>query len=258
METSKLVQLRLKTDDPVAKQQERGFEQTGMSPLAPPEAWSPPALEELKRDALHPFLATLVAENEAIGRGVDGVETVIQEVRTSGFSRQADHALMHFLEVFDTVFIPHSRKEERVLFPPLRLQLLASGEHSRGGDTVTTAVEVMIDEHGKALQLAAVMLNLVRMATCLPDEASARMVMDTGLREAENLVEHLRLHVFREENILLPLAQRLLSTAELDAMAQAETALPVLEPHDHEHHHEHDHHHEHHHEHHHHPHEGAG
>ncbi|MCC6850271.1 MAG: hemerythrin domain-containing protein [Deltaproteobacteria bacterium] len=209
----------LKTIDPVRRQAELGTESTGLSPMDPPEAFAPPGLEPIPPAELHPFLRRLGEEHARLTEALDGLETVLQEVGTSGFTTNVDHAVMRFLEVFDRDFVSHSREEEAVLFPPLHQRLIDDGEHSRG-ETVTTAVDVMCGEHLKAVQLAAVVLNLLRVGSCLPDERSARIVIGAALREAENLIELLRLHMFREDNIVFASAQRLLSTAELDAMAR--------------------------------------
>lgn len=210
----------LKTNDPVRRQPARGVELDGLSPMDPPEAFAPPGLEPIPATELHPVLRRLCSEHANLAGALDAVEAVLRDVRDTGFTTEADHALMRFLEVVDRDFVPHSREEEAALFPLLRRRLIADGEHSRGA-TVTTPVDVMRDEHLRAVQLAAVVLNLLRVGSALPDERSARVVVGAALREAENLIELLRLHLFREDNIVFAAAQRLLSVAELDGLATA-------------------------------------
>lgn len=216
MDTNKSIKRSLQLYDPVGKQSERDFEQVGLSPMDPPEAYAPPNLEAISAVEMHPFLAHLATEHTKLTEALDTLEGVLSDVKSNGFSTQADHAIMRFLEVFDHDFVPHSQEEEDLLFPLLHTRLVEDGEHSKGGKTVTTAVHVMCNEHRLALQHASVMMNFVRMGTCLPDERSAQMVIDAGLREAEKLVELLRLHMFREDNIVFVSAQRLISKAELD------------------------------------------
>src|SRR3989344_3007642 len=79
-------------------------------------------------------------------------------------------------------------------------------------------VDFMEDEHAKAMQLAAVVLNFLGLAFRLPDERSRLIVLDAALEQGKNLVELLRLHVFREDNIVFSLAHRLISRAEFDEM----------------------------------------
>ena len=47
--------------------------------------------------------------------------------------------------------------------------LIADGEHGRGMVPIT-AIDLMEDEHAKAMQLAAVVLNFVGLAFRLPEE----------------------------------------------------------------------------------------
>ena len=76
----------------------------------------------------------------------------------------------------------------------------------------------MEDEHAKAMQLAAVVVNFLGLVFRLPDERSAMIVLDTALEQGKNLVELLRLHVFREDNVVFSLAHRLIFRAEFDEM----------------------------------------
>ena len=82
----------------------------------------------------------------------------------------------------------------------------------------------MREEHAKALQLAAVVVNFLGLVFRLPDERSGLIVLDAALEQGKNLVELLRLHIFREDNVVFSLAHRLISTAEFDQM-QARTAV---------------------------------
>lgn len=188
--------------------------------MDPPEAYAPPGWDRMPPADLHPFLRSLSEEHARLTEALSAVEDAIGSAKENGFTQETDHALMYFLQVFDRDFIPHSREEETTLFPLLSERLIADGEHSKG-KTVTTAVDVMRDEHLKAVQLAAVVLNFVRVGLCLPDERSRRTVIDAALRETTNLVELLRLHIFREDNIVFPSTQRLISAREMDAMRSA-------------------------------------
>lgn len=229
--------------DPVQKQAERGMEQDGISPMDPPDAFAPPGLVPVRPEDLHPFLRTLSDDHANLSHELDAIEEVLQSAKLNGFTMASDRAVMGFLQVLDRDFIPHSRKEEALLFPLLNRRLIADGEHSRG-ETITTAVDVMENEHLKAVQLAAVVLNLVRLATMLPDQKSALVVLNAGLRELANLVELLRLHMFREDNILFASANRLMSSSELDEMAAQTVSQHAAHAHSddgHEHDHGHDH-----------------
>ena len=54
------------------------------------------------------------------------------------------------------------------------------------------------------------------MSSGLPSKEPAIVWVDSGLELGKKVIELLRLHIFREENILFPLANDLLSKRELD------------------------------------------
>lgn len=218
---------RLKLYDPVEKQPERGFDhEEGASPMDPPDAYAPPALDRVTSEELHPFLRGLGEDHASFLVEIQTVEDAIHSVKDIGFTENVYRALVHFLGVLDQDFVPHSRREEMALFPLLAERLLESGEHSKGS-APTTAVNLMLDEHLKANRAAAVILNFIEIATRLPDEKSRLIMVGAALREALNLVELLRLHIFREDNVVFASAHRLISTAELDEMHSVLRAVPL-------------------------------
>ncbi len=221
---SDLIQIGDKGGDPVRRQEERGCDQPdGLSPMDPPDAYAPPGEvpgDEADLAKRHGYLRALTGDHARLMEAMALVEEKLANVRETGFTQAADVAVMRFLETFDREFIAHSREEEARLFPLLHERLIAAGEHSKSR-VITTAIDVMKDEHLKAVQLAAVVLNLVRVASVLPDEKSAQLVVNAALGELTKLVELLRLHIFREDGIVFARAQGLLSTAELDAMGAA-------------------------------------
>ena len=209
--------------DPLRKQAQRGLEHgKGLSPMDPPDAYAPPNLEPVPAQALHPFLRKFMEEHVPFMQELKAFEEAIVSIQQAGYTKESDARLRHFFHSLDQMFTPHSRREEAALFPLLRERLIASGEHGCGS-VPATATEVMEDEHAKAMQLAAVVVNFLGLVFRLPDEKSAMIVLDAALEQGKNLVELLRLHVFREDNVLFPLAHRLISTAEFDKM-QAQAA----------------------------------
>lgn len=210
--------------DPLLKQPEKGRDGgQGLSPMAPPDAYAPPRMEPVPAAELHPFLKQLADEHVSFLAELDAFEEAMLAVRKTGYTRDGDARLRHFFHFFDQAFALHSRREEAALFPLLHERLIAHGEHG-GAAAPTTAVDVMEDEHAKAMQLATVALNFLGLAFRLPDEKSGLIVLDAALEQGKNLVELLHLHIFREDNIVFPLAHRLISAAEFDAMRPAALA----------------------------------
>jgi hemerythrin-like domain-containing protein len=210
-------------DDPVTRQAELAPEEAGLSPMAPPDAYDPPAMDAIARADLHPFLGGLSDEHDKLATELKAVEAVVASVRAEGLTRDWLRALNRFLSVIDREFIPHCREEERVLFPLLNERLVMAGEHSAGRER-RTSIDVMMEDHLRAIQLAAVILNFLHVATKLHDEASVGVVLEAALGETTQLVELLRLHMFREDNIVFASAQRLISAGELDELGRSARA----------------------------------
>lgn len=203
--------------DPLKKQAEHGVEGVTISPMDPPEAYAPPAMNQVPPGEMHPFLRTLSDEHVAFMEELKIFDEAILSVQKNGFTKDVDQKLRHFFHVFDSDFIPHDRREERTLFPLLHERLIADGEHSTG-KVPTTAIDIMEDDHVKIVQLTAVVLNFLGLAFRLPDERSRLIVLDAALEQGKTLVELMRLHIFREDNVVFPSAHRLISRAEFDEM----------------------------------------
>ena len=185
--------------------------------MEPPDAYAPPNLDAVPYEDLHPFLQGLMDEHKAISEQLDAFENALLSIQSEGMSREAHGRLRDFFAFFDQHIVKHHQREDQFLFPPLHRRLLASVEHGRGGEA-TTSVDVMEDDHVKALQLAAVVFNFFGMAVRLPDPASQLIVLDAALEQGKTLVELMRLHIFREDNIVFAQAHRLLTQAELKEM----------------------------------------
>lgn len=203
--------------DPLQKQPERGMSGNELNPLDPPEAYAPPAMDRVPLSALHPFLRTLCEEHVRFMEELKKFDEAILAVQKTGYSKELDSQLRHFFKFFEEDFIPHSRREEAALFPLLHRRLIADGEHSTG-DIPATGIDIMEDDHLKAVQLAAVVLNFMGLAFRLPDEKSRVIVLDAALEQAKTLVELMRLHIFREDNVVFSSAHRLISAPEFDRM----------------------------------------
>ena len=224
MVTQKLVDMRkLNLVDPLRKQPEKGLDDgKGLSPMDPPHAYAPPSLAPVSAAEMHPFLRKFRDEHAPLMEELNAFEETILSIQKSGFTKESDAKLRRFFRFFDEEFPSHSRREQATLFPLLHERLIADGEHSKG-QVLTTAIDLMVDEHAKAMQLAAVVLNFLGLAFRLPDERSRLIVLDAALEQGKNLVELLRLHIFREDNVVFSLAHRLISRAEFDEMQSRAT-----------------------------------
>ena len=106
----------------------------------------------------------------------------------------------------------HNLKEEKVLFPLLHDRLLEQGEHSPGA-IPETAVDMLENDHLKIMQLTTLTFSLMGISSRLTDPASSAVLVDMAVEQGNALVELLRLHIFREDNVVFALAHKYL-TAE--------------------------------------------
>jgi len=209
---------KLNRIDPVRSQAEADLRGTrGLSPMDPPDAYAPPSIEPVPPSSLHPFLKRLSEKHAPLIAELDALEATLLSIRQGGFTKESDAALRRFFTFFDREFHDLCRREEASLYPLLHERLVESGEHGKGDDPAT-AVEVVKNEHAEAAQLAALAVNFLGLAFRLPDERSRLIVLDAALEQSKNLVELLRLMVFRKNNVLYALAQRLISDADFDRM----------------------------------------
>ena len=167
--------------DPLRKQPERGLDGgKGLSPMDPPDAYAPQSVEPVPAAELHPFLRKFRDEHVPLMEELNAFEEAILAIQKNGYTKESDAKLRHFFHFFDQEFIPQSRREEAALFPLLHQRLIAAGEYGKGS-VPTTATDLMEDEHAKAMQLAAVVVNFLGLAFRLPEERSRLIVLDTAL-----------------------------------------------------------------------------
>ncbi len=210
---------QLKDIDPLLRNAEKTLDEAEFSPMDPPDAYSPPGAGDVDYDSMHPFIQHLMDDHDAIVNHLDSFETVLAAVSLGGLSRDLHQQLSDFFRAFDEVIITHNYKEEKFLFQPLQKRLLEEGDHSQSSER-RTAVDLLEDDHIKVLQLAAVTFNFFGLASRLPDPPSAAVALDAAVEQGKVLVDVLRLHIFRENNVVFPKAQECLSTQAKDDLLE--------------------------------------
>ncbi len=144
-------------DDLLKRMVEKQTDQEELSPMDPPDAYAPPALEVIPYEEMHPFLQGLRDEHEVFVEKLDAFEKALLRIQESGLEKGVEGRLREFYWFFDNEIIKHSQNEDKTLFPLLHQRLIEKGEHSQGPDT-TTVVNVLEDDHLEAVQLAAISL----------------------------------------------------------------------------------------------------
>lgn len=153
---------------------------------------------------------TLKHEHEIVLLILDAAEREAASIRTTGTAHVAEvEEMVDFFKNF--VDRCHHGKEERHLFPTMESRGLPSG----GGP-----LAVMLHEHeqGRAA-VRAIGEALVRIQGGNRD--AAPQLADALLQYAEVL----RGHIFKENNVLFPMADRMLSGADQEKLARGFDAV---------------------------------
>lgn len=187
------------------------------SPLNPPDAYHPPGSDNIAIQELHPFLQRFSGEHEIIRGALVKFEEAVMTMKEKGVTKEVNDSLKEFFQFFNDEFIPHAKREEKTLFPILAQMLKKERELSIGSGE-TTAVDLMEDDHLKAIQLTVVIFNFFGLVSRLKDQVSRDLVMDAALEQSDQLIELLRLHIFREDTIVFPLAHKSIDPKELDRL----------------------------------------
>lgn len=206
----------LNKQDPLKRMVERQEETEEFSPMDPPDAFKPPSLDEVKYEDMHPVIQTLMDEHVKGGEVISTFENTLNLLHTQGFSKETLEGINDFFSFFDESIIEHNRKEDNTIFASLNPILHEKEEYSTG--TEKTVVDLMEEDHIKMLQLAAISFNLFGLLTRIPDESSRLVILDLAVEQSKALIEMLKLHIFREDNVIFPLVNNYLSTEVLDAM----------------------------------------
>lgn len=206
---------KLSKSDPVKRNVEKGLEQIEHTPMDPPSAYEQPGKIKTAFEDLEKPIQTFVDEHKNALIQIEDFEKALVQFKTNGYKvdEKINEIFGRFFKFFDEDLLPHNDKEEKVLFPILHKKLIEAGEHSTGEKPVT-AIDVMEDDHVKFIQLGALSFNLLGLATRLKDEGSRIFVLDTACENARELIELLKLHIYREDYTLFPLAQKYLSKEE--------------------------------------------
>lgn len=203
-------------NDPIKRFVEKEKDHEGISPMDPPDAYSPQNIEPLPYESMHPFLQELIDEHKTFTRVLNTFEAALINWRKNNwvFTDEIDSGLKQFFIFFDEKVPIHNQKEEKKLFPLLHNKLIETGEHN-SKNTSFTSINLMEDEHIKIAQAAAIVFNFLGLGSRLPDKHSQEITFEAAFEQGIAIVETLKLHIFREENILFPQAMLLFTNDDL-------------------------------------------
>lgn len=210
---------KLKEEDPIIRNVEKDTNGEEYSPMDPPEAYDVERarIKGVDMNNLNPVINEFMDDHKELIKVVEDFEKAITQFKEAKYIMDNDmnQVFNRFFTYMDTHILPHNKKEERYLFPLLNARMIENGEH--GLDNIT-AVDLMEDDHTKFIQLGSLVFNFLGLAARLPDGHSRYLVLDIAYHNAKELVELLKLHVFREDNTVLPLAQKFFTPEEFDTI----------------------------------------
>lgn len=209
--------------DPLKRfvKKDAGLEHVEHSPMDPPDAYDKNyTLPEVEYEKMPAVIKKFVDEHKVAITHIDNFEKALAQFKEKKyqFNKEINDGFSQFFNFFDNNIMAHNHKEEKILFPLLNEKLMASGEHSKEPNP-KTPIDIMEDDHVKFIQLGTLSLNLLGLAPRLHDEKSRMYVYDIAYNNAKELVEMLRLHIFREDHTLFPLAHKLINEQEFTQMA---------------------------------------
>lgn len=189
------------------------------SPFDPPEAYDPQNIEPVPYEKLDPFLQQLVNEHNAFTKVLNAFEEALIKWRENNwqFDNAIDKKLKNFFEFIDEKVPVHNQKEEKVLFPLLNKKLIEIGEHN-SKDSSLTGISIMEDEHIKVAQAAVIVFNFLGLGSRLQDQRSKEITFQAAFEQGIAIVETMKLHIFREENIFFSQAMKLFDKNEFDLL----------------------------------------
>lgn len=207
-------------NDPITRQVEVSDKDRGseLSPMSPPEAYAPPNNIKIEYDDHHTALKCLIDDHVEIKKNILGFENVLTKLqKNSELSIELNNDVLSFFNVFLQDFVAHNKKEEKYLFPILEKRFLEVGEHSKSKNPITP-INVLEDEHTEATQLANEAHYVWILVFKVSDPATKRLLLKEFLLKSLKLVDQMRLHIFREDDIVFSLAQKHLTAQELDCI----------------------------------------
>lgn len=216
-ELTKKESKKLRDEDPILRNADKEENLEEFSAMDPPEAYDKQRAVGANYEAMPPFIQELMDEHRDVIEKVRIFDEALMKFRDTNFAftPEIDQAFNSFFRYFDENILPHNRKEERDYFRLLHDRLIESGEHGTG-ENPSTAIDVMEDDHTKFIQLAALAFNFLGLGVRLRDPESKMMTFDLAFNAARELIELLRLHIFREDETLFPLSKDLLSNQDFE------------------------------------------
>ena len=191
-----------------------------LSPMDPPEKFAPSTVVKVPYEKMAKPLQLLMTDHKSYLDILTRFEDALIQFKKENwiFNNAISKVFKEFFLFVDTDLVQHHLKEEKVLFPLLQERFLQSGEHSPGDDP-RTPIDIMEDDHIKLGQTNCLVFNLLGIGSRVDDAKSRHIIFEHAYNQGQDLVERMKLHIFKEDEVVFPLAQKLITAAEFETMA---------------------------------------
>lgn len=169
-------------------------------------------MEDISYEDMHPFLQELMDENQAYTKELDAFEETIAMIEGGKVDKEVDERLRQFFSYFDDNIVNYNQEGEKYLFAKISKKMTE--------DENFNVLDFLETDHVKSIQMAAVAFNMLALFSRIPDEKSRFIILDIALNHAKELLELLRVHIYRENTMVFPYAQRNFTNEELSEIEQ--------------------------------------
>lgn len=146
----------------------------------------------------------LVKEHDEAIESLSRLEHATEHIRTVGFSFEAFTQISKALRYIGIEIKHHNEKEEKYLFPLLERHTSSLQKELR-------------EEHRELRRMYG------KLSECVEDVEEGRIYATTVrdlLDASRALIDHLRSHIAKENNMLFPMAKRLLTKVEFEELGK--------------------------------------
>jgi hemerythrin-like domain-containing protein len=171
--------------------------------------------EEIPYEEMHPFLQELIDEHHIYTKELDVLEETIAMIESGKVDREVDDKLRQFFYYFDSQIVNHNKGGEKYLFAGIAQKMT---ENKNENINVIGALE---SDHVKSIQMAATAFNMFGLFSRIPDEKTRFIILDIALNQSKELLELLKVHIYREGTMIFPYAQKNFTNVELTQMQQS-------------------------------------
>jgi hemerythrin-like domain-containing protein len=158
-------------------------------------------VDEIPYEDMHPFLQELIDEHHLYTKELNAFEEAVAMIESGKVDKEVDEKLRQFFTYFDEQIVSYDQEGEKYLF--------ASVSKKMTEDENSNIIGSLETDHMKSIQMAAVAFNMLALFS-----------RDVALKQAKELLELLRVHIYREDTMIFPYAQRNFSDEELTEIQQ--------------------------------------